>query len=351
MKIAQNSLLKRKWGSLEHRVWAKFKEESITDINFFVLAVSGGLDSIVLLDLLTQLRPRAHFLVLHYHHGESEQETQKKYRDDCLNLVKRTCDQLIENGFDVQFKFSKAKDVLRSENDFRQARLKFFKQELKQYKINFPNDKIYFTTGHHQDDLLETRLLKMIRGSGAESLKQFCFVNKTILRPLLFENKTRILQHAQHNNLKWMDDPSNQSSQYLRNWIRNKWLKSLETKRPGSVAKLAQSLDVLIAAVDLNDDIIEINDGFNLEHNESKRVNKFKLQCYWLSRQNYVILSREMQIKALARLLSKLKVQFSAGQLKEIQKRLDKNQKELTFMVARVNWVINAQQIMVQLEV
>lgn len=344
MTLPQKSLVKRKWGALEHRVWRKFKDESLTDVDFFVLAVSGGLDSMVLLDVLTQLKPQGHFLVLHYHHGESDHEQQKKYRDDCLNLVKLSCDKLMQNGINVQFKFSKANKILKSENDFRKARLEFFKQELKQCKMDFPDNKIYFMTGHHQDDLLETRLLKMIRGSGADSLKQFRFVNKGVARPLLYETKANILLHAQHNNLSWIDDPSNAKSYYLRNWIRNQWLQKLEVRRPGSVAKFAQSLDVLIATVDINDDIIDIND-------DSIGVNKFKLKSYWISRQSYVVLSRNNQIKALARLLSKLDVQFSAGQLKEIQKRLDKNQKELTFVIARVNWVINAQQIMVQLKV
>lgn len=342
---------RRRWGSLEHRVWSQFKLHKLTDVNCFALAVSGGLDSMVLLDVLTKLKPKAQFLVLHYHHGLGRNEIQNQYRNECLDLVRETCQKLIDCKINLEFKHEVSQEELFSENDFRKARLCFIKTEIKNFVLKRPDQQIYFATGHHYNDLLETRLLKLIRGCGADSLKRFRFVNQQVVRPLLFETKDRLLSHAQHNNLSWCDDPSNVDNRFLRNWIRNIWLKQLEKKRPGSVMNLSESLSRAIDVVDNNDQVIEINYGPVIEHSGARNLNEYRLKVYWLDRALYLKLHPAAQMTALARLLAKLKVDFTEGQIKEVRKRLDKNQKELTFTVACVNWVINAERIMVQLKV
>ncbi len=318
------------WNDFEHSIWKQLKSESLTDRSEFILAVSGGLDSMVLVTALQKLKPQAQIIVAHYHHGDSENREIQTYRDQAFNLVKSYCESK-----NLRFFSAKSTEVLKSEAEFREKRLAFFSR----VKTEFPN--AVFATAHHKDDLLETWLLKMIRGTGAEGLENFKFWNQQTLRPLLYFTKSEIISYAQTEGVTWVDDPTNQESDYLRNWVRNEWLKQLSDKIPGSIENLTNSLQRLITEVKVNDEVITITYENNSDGAPTKAV---------FGRTEFLQLSHADQFKTLAKALKGIgQRQFSQGQLEEIIKRLDKNKKDLIFSIADVNWFINAEQVMLEL--
>lgn len=335
--------MKSIWTDVEHRIFQEFKKHEIENISDFAIAVSGGVDSVVLLHIMLKLKPKAQVAILHFHHGDHDSHEIQNFRDSSCQHVQSVVESYQEKGFQVNFHTQKSNTHLISENDFRKARSEFFETEMNKFYLYYKRKPV-LVTGHHRDDLFETNLLKMIRGCGPESLTRFKFWNQQILRPLILFDKKEILEIAQHNNLNWVNDPTNQESDYLRNWLRNEWLPALERKKIGSVKNLGLSLEKMTNAIGFFDATIDIN----YEQNSDFETDRYLK--YWISRAAYNALSSEQQIKALARLLSASQNhQFTLGQLKEIQKRLDKNQKDLRFNIVGVNWFINAEQIVIQL--
>lgn len=318
------------WNDFEHSIWKELKKHGLENRESFILAVSGGLDSMVLLHALKKLKPKAHLIVAYFHHGDSDNKETQTYRDQAQKMVKASAEN--EN---LAFYSGKSLEKLNSEDEFRQQRLKFFAQ------IKGDFSESILVTAHHKDDLLETWLLKMIRGTGPESLENFKFWNGQVLRPLLTFTKAELVEYANAEGLTWLEDPTNQQNDYLRNWLRNEWLQSLANKVPGSLGNLSSSLQRLIDEIQKDDEVIAIS-------YENSKNNSQTKACF--DRTEFLQLSHSDRFKTLATALKGIgQREFSQGQLEEIIKRLDKNQKDIIFSVAGVNWFINAQQVMLEL--
>ena len=213
-----------------------FKEYKIQKKKIIV-GVSGGLDSIVLLDLLKELSQpcQLQLYITHIHHGKSPQEKIKNYRDKAEEFVSS-----LSQKNKIEFSSPKlTKKTLKSEEEFRKFRHTHFKKFFKQKQADL------IALAHNQDDLLETRLIQLIRGCGPQGLKSISYYDWPYLRPIIFFTKKEILSYAIKQNIKWLEDPSNKENKFLRNWIRNKWLKDLENRRAGSLKSLARSLESL----------------------------------------------------------------------------------------------------------
>lgn len=165
-------------------------------------AVSGGVDSMVLLDVLSNT-PRVDLVVAHFNHG---------IRGDS-----RVDEELVAaTAAKYGLPFEAARGRLgssASEDTARQARYKF----LETVRIKYQAKAII--TAHHQDDLIETAVINLLRGTGRRGLVAISS-NKNVLRPLLDHSKAQILRYAQQNGVKWREDPTNQIPDYLRNYIR-----------------------------------------------------------------------------------------------------------------------------------
>jgi tRNA(Ile)-lysidine synthase len=295
------------WGSFEHAIWKNLKDSGLNEVQSFILAVSGGLDSMVLLHLMHKLKPQARFKVVHFHHGPADDSALLNYRDQCLKLIEKET-ELLKQSHNTILISSVSKALLQSED----------------------------VTAHHLDDRLETIMLKLLRGSSLDGVSSFKMWNGKIFRPFLNISKNQLYEYAQNNNIKWLDDPSNSESEFLRNWLRNEWLVQLDKKLEGGRLNLAKSL------IKIADQAID-NDDF---------ASKFQENCIsnQLNRNWYFTLSRNDQLRCLALVLKQVGVhQFTSGHLEEIRKRLDKNQKELTFELLGIKWVINATQVVLQL--
>lgn len=167
-----------------------------------LVAVSGGVDSVVLLDFLLKNFSREKIIVAHFEHGIRGEESQRD-----LEFVRNLAEK---NRLKFEFAHGNLGENA-SENLAREARYAFLRKLAKKY-----NAQIF--TAHHGDDLIETILINFARGTGWRGLA--CLNSGDISRPFLRIRKSEIVKYAQKNHLDWCEDETNSSDKYLRNRIR-----------------------------------------------------------------------------------------------------------------------------------
>jgi tRNA(Ile)-lysidine synthase len=311
---------------LEHLLLGKINEQALGGKKI-LLALSGGLDSVALFHLLK--RVHGNFEVAHFHHGDSSNQT---YRDEALEF----CKNLAQKS-QIPFHSMKSSKTAASEAEYRQQRYEFLMKLL--------NDKQFAAVAmaHHRDDLLETRLLRLIRGTGAQGLESMGEFKNQQFRPLLEVSKDELLAYLSNEGLEsYLEDPTNQELDPLRNWVRQEWLPGLEGRQKGAVNALARSLATLASELSEKEAV-----GDLLRENEANKSHLVESQA--LSRAFFASLGPQNQKRLLAQyLLSLGKRDFSQSHLEEICKRLDNSQRVITFKVAACFWEINAEQIKVQ---
>jgi tRNA(Ile)-lysidine synthetase-like protein len=188
----------------------------------YILAVSGGVDSVVLLDLLSH-QPSLKLVVAHYDHGIRPDSAQ----DRCFV-------ESLAAQYDLPFYYEEGNlGVKASEALARVKRYEFLR------KVQFQTKSQAIVTAHHQDDRIETAILNMVRGTGRRGLSSLKSTKK-MRRPLLNEAKTTIITYAKQHNLVWHEDNTNLSDVYLRNYVRHKITPKLS---PKSRKQLLEILD------------------------------------------------------------------------------------------------------------
>lgn len=212
-----------------------------------ILAVSGGVDSMVMAEILWKWRIGlgVDLAVAHVHHGPTSSLEQRRYRAKAQKFVAQWAKtrQLPFFTNPVMDKGVGEKPASHSEQDLRRWREKWLRQWLTEWGGEA------LVLAHHQDDLLETRLLRLIRGSGSQGLRSMSILHGDKFRPLLALSSREVRAYARYRSLRWLEDPSNQKLDALRNWVRHEWLPSLEKKRPGAMNALSRSLETLAPEV------------------------------------------------------------------------------------------------------
>jgi tRNA(Ile)-lysidine synthase len=188
----------------------------------YIVAVSGGVDSVVLLDILRQL-PGLRLTVAHYDHG---------IRPD--SRADRTLVAELANQYGLPFVYDEGRlGANTSEDMARRARYAFLR------KIQEQTGARGIITAHHLDDVLETATHNILRGTGRKGMTSLKSVDG-IIRPLLHLPKSHVLQYARDNQLKWREDSTNQDLRYRRNYIRHKLLPALQAASPEKFELLKQ---------------------------------------------------------------------------------------------------------------
>jgi len=197
----------------------------------YVVAVSGGVDSMVLLDLFNR-QNTGEFVVAHFDHG-----IRLNSQDD-TDFVRQRAEA-------INRKFYSEKGNLgrnASEEKARIARYHFLERVRKMVKADA------IATAHHQDDLIETAIINTIRGTGRKGMSSLRS-HKQVIRPLLDISKKQIIGYATNHKLEWVEDETNQDSKYLRNYVRKNITQELS---PGDRKKL---LDLIDASAKNNDEL------------------------------------------------------------------------------------------------
>jgi tRNA(Ile)-lysidine synthase len=185
------------------------------------LAVSSGLDSMVLLHLFQQLEYEIAVL-----HCNFQLRGLESFGDQ--DFIRDYCEENNISLFTTQFDTEAfAKDYkLSTQIAARELRYSWFYELLETHKYD------YILTAHHADDNLETFIINLSRGTGLEGLIGIPEQNDKIIRPLLPFSREEILKYAQENNIEWREDSSNASNKYLRNKIRHDLVPVLKEINP-----------------------------------------------------------------------------------------------------------------------
>ncbi len=198
--------------------------ELIAHGSHVLVAVSGGLDSIVLLHLLRAVaEPLAlRLTVAHFNHAMRDGSAAD------AEFVAALCER-----WNVPCVVRRARRRLHTETEAREARYRF----LAATRSRVDADRI--ATGHHADDQAETVVFRLIRGSGIGGIAGIPVRRGWIVRPLLTYRRAELARHAEGHGLEWKEDPTNRDAAYTaRNRIRHEILPAMERVRSGAVKSI-----------------------------------------------------------------------------------------------------------------
>lgn len=211
-----------------------------------VLALSGGIDSMVLADLL--LKAKADFVPAHcnFHlRGEESDGDEQFVRE----FAERNGLTLYVKKFET-VGYAKGQGIS-IEMAARELRYAWF-EELRQ-QLGY--DKI--AVAHHADDQLETFFINLLRGAGIRGLKGMQPVNGNIIRPLLNISREKIHQYAIENSIEWREDHTNAETQFLRNKIRHELLPVIDGISREGRAAILKSISHLASENELYRELVK----------------------------------------------------------------------------------------------
>jgi tRNA(Ile)-lysidine synthase len=278
-----------------------------------VLGVSGGPDSVCLLDIFAKLAPK-HGFQLHIAHVNYGLRGKDSKKDELFvrNLGEK---------YGIEASVLKSQKSLYKgnlEESLRQIRYDFF--EKTRAKLDFD----LIAVAHNRDDQAETVLMRVIRGSGLQGLAAMRAKNGNIIRPLLQISRMDILVYAKQNKLDYRVDKSNADTKFMRNKIRHKLIPYLEKNFNPSIKKTMAKWSIAVA-----DDYAFINES-------AERFDKSicKNRCNHFSAKAFSFLSVSIQRQVLRNVLKKTNsslLDAENGQIEEMIKVIrstkSKNQK------------------------
>ena len=189
----------------------------------FTIALSGGVDSMVLLDLLSKAK-RSSDVIKAIHINHNLHESSKEWVDFAKDACKKYKLPLIIESINPK------QEGFGLEADAREQRYKKFKE------IILDNECLL--TAHHLDDQIETMLFRIFRGTGLDGLrsirKKAKFGKGLLCRPLINIPREAIEQYAKLNDIKWIEDPSNKNIDFDRNYLRNNIVPSIKKRWPNA---------------------------------------------------------------------------------------------------------------------
>ena len=269
----------------------------------FLLAVSGGIDSMVLLNFFQKNHESFTFSVAHINHNYHSDSKKME------NLVKNQCDKMnsdliIENIF--------LKEVNSNiESNFRKMRYSKLEEIRKRIKADF------ILTAHHADDQVETILMKILNSSGVEGLQGLRKLNQNIIRPMFNISKGEISDYASLNNVKFIDDPTNCDDLFTRNFLRMNVIPQLKKIKN----------DIHIPFNNFTDRIDEVHDLITFN------VQNFCNSDSYIVRQNTIEINKSefynlpflVQLRIISNLCLNAKNSFSKTDIREIKDLFRKN--------------------------
>ena len=201
------------------------EEKIIPPGSSLLVALSGGVDSVVLTKALIELRGFLRIerlAVAHFNHQlRKESESEEKF---CISLAEELGIEIFTGREDVREVSRRHKRNL--EETARELRYTFLR------KVKESEGFTLIATAHHLNDLLETALLWFTRGSGLEGLLGFEPKEGDVVRPLYRTTREEILSFAREFGLKWVEDASNYDDKFFRNRLRHEVIPLLKTINP-----------------------------------------------------------------------------------------------------------------------
>lgn len=204
-----------------------------------IVGLSGGLDSSALLNALIELKSEDSLftdtpvIAVHVHHGLSQ------HADDWLDHCQRFCDERTVKLITERVILNA--DSGSVENAARNARYDVFARHMEQGDL--------LLLAHHQNDQIETFMMRLMRGSGLTGLSAMQsvrhFSKGLILRPWLRQTRSQLEEYVAIHHVPHIEDESNTDTQFDRNWWRHKLLPSLNARYPQASVSIVKSIEVL----------------------------------------------------------------------------------------------------------
>lgn len=210
-----------------------------------VVAYSGGLDSSALLHAVSRCELQKTVLAIHVNHGLS------KHADNWVKHCEQTCHQLNIplSVFHVQLDTEKGNVEMQA----RQARYEVFESQLKQGDL--------LLMAHHEDDQVETFMMRLMRGSGLTGLSAMPqnrpLGKGHLLRPWLHASQQTLQKFVKEQKIQHIDDESNDDIQFDRNWWRHELLPKLQGRYTQSSQSIVRSIEALQQESKLLNELLE----------------------------------------------------------------------------------------------
>jgi len=266
---------------------SKFKDHLKINFPFIdgkkvLIAVSGGIDSMVLIDLCKKSD-----LDISIAHCNFQLRGQESDLDEELvkSVAIKSNIPIYIKKFDTD-KFA-AKHKLSIQLAARQLRYNWFYELAENYEYDF------VFTAHHLDDSVETFLINLTRGTGIEGLVGIPEINENIIRPLLIFSREEILMYANANVISWREDSSNASNKYLRNKLRHNVIPILKELNPSFLNSFKNTINSLKQTQSLETDaslnlynkvVCEEGDILKIDINKLLKYKNYKSYLYkWLA--------------------------------------------------------------------
>ncbi|MFT6960040.1 MAG: tRNA(Ile)-lysidine synthase [Polaribacter sp.] len=235
--------------------------------NKLLIAISGGIDSVVLTHLLSTLNFDISLAHCNFNLRGKESDVDEIF-------VKELAKKLTIKCFTISFETNKIARENKESTQItaRNLRYGWFQEIIKEHHFD------YVLTAHHADDNLETFLINLTRGSGLDGFTGIPEINGNIVRPFLKFSREEVLCFAKENNISWREDQSNASTKYVRNKMRHQVLPVLKEINPSLLETFSKTLANLQESKQLVADRIEAISKESVQPLEtSKDENCFKI--------------------------------------------------------------------------
>jgi len=251
--------------NLNHNQLKEIVENSLEKLakSNFLIAISGGIDSILLLDVVNEINRHKKYQIRAIHINHNVSKNADAMQNNCIDICnKLNINLTIKNINSIEK--SNVEETLRN----------------KRYKLIFESmsDNEVLLLGHHNNDQVETFLYRLFRGSSPYGLSSMQNIsqreNKIICRPFLPISKDNIIQIGKKLNIKYIDDSSNSDLSFDRNYIRNEIMPKIKDRW--------KSINSVM------------NHNIQLQSNYSKLVNDY---CNFLYKD--IVISNKLDIKKL----------------------------------------------------
>ncbi|MDC1464245.1 tRNA lysidine(34) synthetase TilS [Polaribacter sp.] len=247
-----------------------------------LIAISGGIDSVVLTHLLSRLNFDISLAHCNFNLRSTESDLDTVF---VKNLAKKLEIRYFTTSFETERIAKESKES--TQITARNLRYRWF-QEIRQ-EHNFD----YILTAHHADDNLETFLINLTRGSGLDGFTGIPEINGNIVRPLLKFSREEIEVFAKEEKISWREDQSNTSTKYVRNKIRHNILPVLKEINPSLLDTFSKTLTHLQESTQIISDrvaaiskkvVLKENDIIKFRIDEIQQLSNPKAYVYQLLR-------------------------------------------------------------------
>lgn len=228
-----------------------------------LVAVSGGVDSMVLVSLLHQLKFNIRLAHMNFQLRGIESNADEAF---VMKWAKKNKIQLFTQKVDLEKTAGSSIQMMA-----REIRYNWFWELMKLHHFDF------LLTAHHADDLAETILYNLSKGTGIAGLRGMLPANGQHIRPLLSFTKSEIVLHAKENQISWRDDSSNATDKYARNKLRHRVIPVLQEINPSFLQNLNLTHERFIATEAILKEKVE-----NISKKYSSSISEnFKIKMDW----------------------------------------------------------------------